>query len=81
MGSTSSISFIFRNIFRLELLNPQIHARSTLNVDKTILWISVLLIVTGAAGVFLTYSGVSKTFEHGMQAVSALLLLMGTSAP
>jgi hypothetical protein len=46
-------------------------------VDKTILWISVLLIVTGAAGVFLTYSGVSKTFEHGMQAVSALLLLMG----
>jgi ethanolamine transporter EutH len=50
-------------------------------VDKTILWISVFLIVTGAAGVFLTYSGVSKTFEHGMQAVSALLLLMGTSAP
>ena len=46
-------------------------------MDKTILWISVLLIVTGAAGVFLTYTGLSKTFEHGMQAVSALLLLMG----
>ncbi|MDW8042516.1 MAG: plastocyanin/azurin family copper-binding protein [Nitrososphaerota archaeon] len=37
----------------------------------------MLLIVTGVAGIFLTYSGVSKTFEHGMNAVSALLLLMG----
>ncbi|MEN3048304.1 MAG: plastocyanin/azurin family copper-binding protein [Candidatus Caldarchaeales archaeon] len=46
-------------------------------MDKTITWISLLLIVTGAAGIFLTYSGVSKTFEHGMNAVSALLLLMG----
>ncbi|MCS7094588.1 MAG: plastocyanin/azurin family copper-binding protein [Thaumarchaeota archaeon] len=46
-------------------------------MDKTITWISLLLIVTGVAGVFLTYSGVSKTFEHGMNAVSALLLLMG----
>lgn len=46
-------------------------------MDKTILWISVLLILSGVAGIFITYSGISWTFEHGMQAVSALLMLMG----
>jgi len=35
------------------------------------------MILLGVAGVFLTYSGVSNTFIHGMQAISALLLLLG----
>ncbi|MEM2042191.1 MAG: plastocyanin/azurin family copper-binding protein [Nitrososphaerota archaeon] len=46
-------------------------------MDKTIFWLSVLLILSGAAGIFITYGGISRTFEHGMQAVSALLMLMG----
>lgn len=35
------------------------------------------MILLGVAGIFLTYSGVSHTFELGLQALSALLLFMG----
>jgi len=46
-------------------------------LDESITWVGVALIVIGAAGVFIAYSGVSKTFESGLQAVAVLLLLLG----
>ncbi|MEM0445403.1 MAG: plastocyanin/azurin family copper-binding protein [Nitrososphaerota archaeon] len=46
-------------------------------MDSTSTWIGVVMIVLGVAGIFLTYSGISHTFELGMQAVSSLLLFLG----
>jgi hypothetical protein len=46
-------------------------------MEHTATWVGLTMIMLGVAGVFLTYSGVSSTFIHGMQAISALLLLLG----
>jgi hypothetical protein len=46
-------------------------------MDSTSTWIGVAMILLGVAGIFLTYSGISHTFELGLQALSALLLFMG----
>ncbi|MCS7142831.1 MAG: plastocyanin/azurin family copper-binding protein [Aigarchaeota archaeon] len=46
-------------------------------MDKNQTLLGALLIFIGAGGVFLTYAGVSKTFEEGLQALSILVVLFG----
>lgn len=46
-------------------------------MDESITWIGIALIVIGAAGIFFAYSGISRTFESGLQAIAALVLLLG----
>ncbi|MCS7146203.1 MAG: plastocyanin/azurin family copper-binding protein [Nitrososphaerota archaeon] len=46
-------------------------------MDSTSTWIGVTMIILGVAGIFLTYSGISHTFEMGMQGLSALILFLG----
>ncbi|MEM0481403.1 MAG: plastocyanin/azurin family copper-binding protein [Nitrososphaerota archaeon] len=46
-------------------------------MDSTSTWIGVVMILLGVVGIFLTYSGISHTFELGLQALSSLLLFMG----
>jgi len=46
-------------------------------MDDTLTWVGLTMILLGVAGIFLTYAGISATFIHGMQAISALLLFLG----
>lgn len=46
-------------------------------MDSNQTWIGTALIVLGGAGIFVAYSGVSRTFEEGLQTLSVLVLLIG----